>query len=438
LCGISAGCAALTNPVAIGVPVDRTPPELLAGSREGEAIVPLNLLRQDPPAVYRLAPGDVLGIWIEGINAAVGQPPPTHFPERIGVRFPERADLTPSMGLPYPVREDGRIALPMIAPLSVQGMSLEEVDRAIRQAYADAKLFDANKAQLIVTLARPRIYYVTVIRHDLPPTNLNNNFVVTNVSAFNGETELVGSTNGGSGQVVDLPAYENDLLTALTLSGGLPGSTAASEVVIYRGFNTPDAARGRSVPPPGAKSQAGGPGGQVIHIPLRLHPGEAPTFGPDDVVLNSGDVVLVQASKTFTFYTGGLLPPGEHVLPKDYDLDVVEAVARVRGPLVSGAFNQSNLSGLIIPRGIGNPNPSLLTVLRRTPGGGQVPIRVNLNRALCDGRERITVQPGDVLILQETPTEALVRYFTQVFSFDFSSLVISGQKTKGTITTIVP
>src|SRR5436309_6546682 len=86
LCGLSAGCAALTNPVAIGLPVEKTPPELLTGSREGEALIPLNMLRQDPPAVYRLAPGDVLGIWIEGINAAIGQVPPTHFPERIGLR----------------------------------------------------------------------------------------------------------------------------------------------------------------------------------------------------------------------------------------------------------------------------------------------------------------------------------------------------------------
>src|SRR5262249_47559078 len=129
-CGFSAGCAALTNPVAIGLPVEKAPPELLAGSREGEAFVPLNMLRHGPPAVYQLAPGDTLGIWIDGINAAAGQAPPVHFPERVGIRFPERADLTPSMGLPYPVREDGKVALPMIAPLSVQGMSLEEADRS--------------------------------------------------------------------------------------------------------------------------------------------------------------------------------------------------------------------------------------------------------------------------------------------------------------------
>src|SRR5262249_44874595 len=179
--------------------------------------------------VYQLAPGDTLGIWIDGINAAAGQAPPVHFPERVGIRFPERADLTPSMGLPYPVREDGKVALPMIAPLSVQGMSLEEADRSIRRAYADAKLLDPTKAQIIVTLARPRIYHVVVVRHDMPPGNTSNNFVVTNVGAFNGETELVGSTNGGTGQVVDLPAYENDLLSALALTGGLPASTAGGE-----------------------------------------------------------------------------------------------------------------------------------------------------------------------------------------------------------------
>jgi hypothetical protein len=67
-----------------------------------------------------------------------------------------------------------------------------------------------------------------------------------------------------------------------------------------------------------------------------------------------------------------------------------------------------------------------------------VSIRVDLNKALCGGRDRITVQPGDVLILQETPTEALVRYFTNVFFFDFTSSVITGTKTKGIINTVVP
>ena len=134
----------------------------------------------------------------------------------------------------------------------------------------------------------------------------------------------------------------------------------------------------------------------------------------------------------------GLLPPGEHVLPRDYDLNVIQAIIRIRGPLDNGAFAQSNLAGNIIQRGIGNPSPSLLSVLRRTPDGGQVTIRVDLNQAMRDPCENIPIQPGDVLVLQETPTEALVRYFTEQFSFSFVSRVISGNKTNGTITAVSP
>ncbi|TMQ34202.1 MAG: hypothetical protein E6K70_08895 [Planctomycetota bacterium] len=125
-------------------------------------------------------------------------------------------------------------------------------------------------------------------------------------------------------------------------------------------------------------------------------------------------------------------------MPRDFDLNIIQAVTRVRGPLINGAFSQSNLSGFIIPRGIGNPSPSLLTVLRPMPGGGQVAIRVDLNRALRDPRENILVQNRDVLVLQETPGEALTRYFTQQFQFSFVSRIIQGNKTNGTIDVLVP
>jgi hypothetical protein len=36
-----------------------------------------------------------------------------------------------------------------------------------------------------------------------------------------------------------------------------------------------------------------------------------------DVVLQSGDVVFVQSRKMDVFCTGGLLPPGEHILPNN-------------------------------------------------------------------------------------------------------------------------
>ena len=58
-------------------------------------------------------------------------------------------------------------------------------------------------------------------------------------------------------------------------------------------------------------------------------------------------------------------------------------------------------------------------VLRRVPGRGQVPIAVDLREAMRHPQERLLVRPGDVLILQEKPAEAFVRYLTQtLFNFD--------------------
>ena len=138
-------------------------------------------------------------------------------------------------------------------------------------------------------------------------------------------------------------------------------------------------------------------------------------------MLEDGDVVFLEARTRDLFYTGGLLPRGEFQIPRDYDLDVLEAIAQIRGTLVNGAFGGNNLNGLLIQPGIGSPNPSALTVVRRTPNGGQIPISVDLNRALRDPRERILIQPGDVLILQETTGEAIARYFTNIFNFRASS-----------------
>ncbi|HEX5270350.1 MAG TPA: hypothetical protein VFW33_07685, partial [Gemmataceae bacterium] len=71
-CALS-GCAAVTNPLADGVPVRRLPPELLAPPRDLHPVA-LNLLGQPKPDAYRLAPGDVLGIYVEGVLGDHNQP----------------------------------------------------------------------------------------------------------------------------------------------------------------------------------------------------------------------------------------------------------------------------------------------------------------------------------------------------------------------------
>jgi hypothetical protein len=421
---LGSGCAAITNPVANAVPVRRLPPQFLGRPRENDQPVPLSLLRQKPPDKYVLEPGDVLGVWVEGVLGDQTQPPP--------VSLTERGRLPPAIGYPVPVREDGTISLPLVEPLQVKGKTLIETETLIREAYTvKRQILRPERERIIVTLLRPRTYSVLVIRED------SGGLLV-------GAGGLIGNTKRGTGEVVDLPAYENDVLNALAKTGGLPGLDAANEILIQRGYFQPDGDAGRLRQEMELWAAAGRrpvldlPGIETIRIPLRLPPGVDPPFRPEDIILKTGDIVFIQARDTEVFYTGGLLPPGEHLLPRDYDLDVVEAVVRVGGPLVSGGIQSNNLTGALLVSGIGFPSPSQLTVIRRLPNGQQIPIRVDLNRALNDPRERILVQPGDFLILQDKPTEALLRYLTFAFRLNLFGRFLNAEDGQGTTTLTVP
>jgi hypothetical protein len=405
-CG--SGCAALTNPVAEGIPVRRLPTELLGVSRVDLQTIPLTLLEHPQVAVYRLAPGDVLGVYIDTILGERNPPPPVHYPELSNILARR---LTPSTGFPISVRDDGTIGLPLVEPIRVEGLTLPEAETAIRQAYNKAGIFQPGKERMLVTLGQQRTYHITVIRQE------SGGFTSGGIGGL-----LATSSKRGTGHVLDLPAYENDVLTAIALTGGLPGLDALNEIIVFKACQDPAAlAKELEALPPGTNPRTlpAAQGKKVVVIPVRLHKGQKPPFCPEDVVLNNGDVVFVEQRDWEIFYTGGLLPADRFTLPRDVDLDVVDAVSFVKGSLVNGAFGGSNLSGTIIPSGYGQPSPSLLTVIRHLPDGSTIPIRVDLNRALCDARERILVQPRDTLILQETPEEALARYFTQTF-FNFT------------------
>jgi hypothetical protein len=59
--------------------------------------------------------------------------------------------------------------------------------------------------------------------------------------------------------------------------------------------------------------------------------------------------------------------------------------------------------------------------------------------AVHDPRERILVQPGGVLILQEKPEEALTRYFTQTFfNFDLFWQPIHSKYANGFVDVATP
>jgi protein involved in polysaccharide export with SLBB domain len=346
VCGLSGGCAAVTNPVGNGISVRHLPEELLAASKTGEETIPLTMLRQERPPTYRLAAGDVLGVYVEGF---LGEREPPIVPVHTGPLAQARDQRRWPAGAGYPiaVEDYGTIYLPSAGPLNVQGMNIPEAREAIRNLYVKRSLLKEDNYRVIVTLLQPRQVQVIVMRQE--------------AASFAGPYEgPFVSSKRGTGYVVDLPAYENDVLHALAQTGGLPGLDAYNAVIIERHcfhgeqeraavmkqlekrLSPPaeDEANSRPHAPHEGTAWASGP---IVRIPLRQVPGAPTCFGPDDVILHTGDVVFLEARDEELFYTGGLLPPGVFVLPRDQDVDVIEAIARVRGPLYNGAFGGSNL-----------------------------------------------------------------------------------------------
>jgi protein involved in polysaccharide export with SLBB domain len=397
-CLVSGGCAALTNPVGIGIPARRVPSEYLAPSKEDVEYIPLTSLKQATPDAYRLAAGDTLSVYIIGVLGDKTVPPP--------VRFPDQPNLVPSLGYPIPIREDGTLPLPLVEPVKVQGMTLSEAEQAIRKAYlVPEKLLNEDTVRrIIVSLARPRTVHVQVVRQDGGGLQLTGGLSLTQ--------------RRNQGYTLDLPAYENDVLNALNRTGGLPGLEAVDEIIVQRDLR--------------------GAGTKVTRIPLKMPRGQALSLCGDDVILNNGDVVFVEGRNGEFFYTAGLLLPRQFPVPRDYDLRVVEAIALGGGPIVNGLTTQNNLSGTITASGLGSPNPSRVTVLRRTKLKGQIPIIVDLNKALNDPRENIIVQAGDVIVLQETPEEAFTRYMASITHFSWLKIFTNNSHNVVTNTETLP
>jgi hypothetical protein len=153
----------------------------------------------------------------------------------------------------------------------------------------------------------------------------------------------------------------------------------------------------------------------VIRIPLRFHPDQPPTFTEQDIILNKGDIVMIQSRESEKFYTGGVLGGGEHLIPRDYDLDVLGAIAMAGGPVGSAGnvFSSSQRRGMGGGGGgsgarTGPVPPSQAIVIRKLPDGSQIPIKIDLNRALTDSSERILIQPDDIVMVRYTCAEEVI------------------------------
>jgi len=392
------GCTSFLGSYQVtGVPVSRIPRALLNTDRKDDyEDISMLRLRQDSPEFYALGPGDVLGFYANKLFGTDDQLPPVH--------YSEDSTLPPAVGVPVPVREDGTLSLPYLNPINVEGMSLVEATEAIRKAYTEEgeEPILREDSQISLTMIRRRTVRVLVIREETGG--------------------IADVTKRGTGNIVDLPAYENDLLHALSETGGMPGLDAENQVLIYRGMfadgmnydqilndaclnncNCEDDCFCDESPLPDPPN--------VTRIPLRHHPANPPSFTQEDILLNDNDIVIIRSRDRETFITAGMLGGGEHLLPRDRDLDIIGAIAMAGGPLGNAGTGINAIAGSGNAGGQGGMGqacqPSEVLLVRELPCGNQITMKIDLNRALQNPSERVLVQPGDVVMLRYTLAEEI-------------------------------
>jgi protein involved in polysaccharide export with SLBB domain len=488
----ASGCSTWRN----AIPSSCVRPNLFDAPRSRQEPINFIRLRKDPPPVYMLGPEDILGIYIEGVLGDPEEPPPVH--------FPEDENIPPAVGFPTPVREDGTLSLPLVPPIMVEGLTLAQAEAEVRNAYTiKRRILVPGRDRIIVTLMRRRTYQVLVVREDTTSSSFFPNWGGGGGGGGNQGQFTIGSMQRGMTYTVELPAYENDVLHALSESGGLPGLDAKNEIVILRGaFDTatgPNAllmsyleeisndksshnADGAVViedavaqAPPGGEGQIDGnvrplnipnlptdptaappemlitpemgnataapfapgypttpaapfsgnlmpgvPGRpQVIRIPMRAAPGQPlPQLTQEDITLRDGDILFIESRDAEVFYTGGLLPGGQHVIPRDYDLDVLGAISMAGGSIGASAGTGGG-GGFGGGGGIGSIFPPTQVIVVRIVNGRQLTIRTNIRTAVLDPRERILIIPNDLVMLEFTPCELIGNILLNNLQFNY-------------------
>ena len=390
------GCQ-LVSSARQAVPAHRLPPDLFDCPREPLAPVNFSALGRVKPTAHRIGPGDTLSIYIFGVvPPSEDETPIVQRAQAINQQYyPARgSSLAAATGLPFTVEHDGTVDLPLIGAVDLTGLTIPEARAKVARLYREEEILQEGRERITITLIVPRLFRVVVLREDTPNTNV----AITN-------PQNVDEIHRGSGQIVDLPVYENDVLHALGISGGLPGTDAARECYVIRknalgGNMFLSAGNLQSIVSGG---QAGRCTPDVIRIPLAGCPCDTLPFTEADITLGEGDVLFVPRRNEY-FITGGLLPGAKVPLPRDEDVDVIEAIAMATasagGPLGVGgsALTSGNVGNL--------REPTRVLILRRLPDGRQMTIRVDLDRAIYDPKERIRILPDDVVMLQFKPAAA--------------------------------
>ncbi|NLX96897.1 MAG: hypothetical protein GXY83_12035 [Rhodopirellula sp.] len=321
---LAAGCAARPlRPTEL-------PPECVAGPAAHRSMANLARLANYAGNSHVIDPGDILDVTVV-------------------TDFENPEDAT----APVRVGDDGIANLPIIGKVPLAGLEVIDAEQAIAAAAVARGVF--RDPHVMVGFRKKQANRVTVVGAVAVPGNY------------------------------ELPRTSSSLLAALVAAGGL-SEEAGADVEIRRA-GPPDAA-GESAP------RVAGTEGQLTAFStstarpfqtIKVNLVSASEGGNMAYDLNDGDVVMVLQHPTRTVHVFGLVNnPGQHTMPRDADLYLLDAVAMSGG-----------LSSIMADQ---------VLILRRVPGQeGMVRIASSVRKAKDDAAYNIRLAPGDLVSLEETP-----------------------------------
>ena len=403
LCLVAASSTGCITFARKAIPAYRLPQQFEAPTKCNLNPINFSMLAKKPTE-HRLGPSDVLAISIQGVIPPDQDTVPPIINAQTNLAreyYPPLGTIhAPAVGLPVQVQGNGTVQLPLISAVDIEGMTLTEAAEEIRATYVAEGIVIEGKDQVTVSLLRSRVNRIMVFREDASLESAN--------LIRKGDATL---HKRGNAAIIDLPEYESDILHALSVTGGLPGVDAYNELwVLRRGMmhqdlqedldNLVEDGEGSAETIAELASHV-----DAVRIPLKLCPGEPIPFTLKDVELQEGDVIYIEPRRDEYFYTGGLLPGRQVPLPRDEDLDILEAIAVAEGS-VGGLGGTSSVAVLRAGAGVGNIiPPTRAVVIRKLPNGQQIQIRVDLARARENPKERIRIMAGDFIMMYYKPGE---------------------------------
>lgn len=257
---------------------------------------------------------------------------------------------------PVRVNEQGQAVISQVGPVTLEGLDLEEAEAAIAMACEQAGFY--LSPHVTVTTKRRNLYQITVI----------------------GAVEEQGT--------YEIPAGSSDLLHAIVAAGGL--ATNAGTNVEIRQAARPD----RQTEPAVAGVDGGGDYALAGH-----------TVGVSQSVPHVVTVNLATISESDS--TNYRLDDGAVVMVETRDPPALQVLGLVSKPDVYDypiGENLRLLGALAMAGGRSNPVANRVLVIRQDPETGeQAVIQVNYNRAKDDLTENMLLQPGDTVIVDQTP-----------------------------------